>query len=122
MKMISDYRSFIRLKQLLTNGLRISLAVICLLLILAVIAYLTNQINCTDCPFRSEYEGQVIDKSLTLSESRLGSSVRWRLLIQSKDGELFNVSVAESVYNKAQIGGWIKTDGERIEFLENISP
>jgi len=120
--MTSEYHSFIRLKQLLIDGLRLVFAIVCLASILACLAFLTNQLNCTNCPLRSKYGGQVIDKSLTVSESQFGSRLRRQLLIQSKNGEKFEVIATESVFNKARIGNWVKADEQRIEFSDESLP
>ena len=120
--MTNDYRALIRLKQLSIGGLRLVFAIISLLLILAGSAYLTNQINCTNCPLRSKYEGRVINKSLTFSESQFGSGIRRRLLIESNKSEKFEVYATEPVFNQAKIGDWIKADEKRIEISEKPLP
>lgn len=119
---MSEYYSLIRWKQLLTDGLKLVFAIVCLASILACLAFLTNQLNCTNCRFRSKYEGQVIDKSLTVSESQFGSRLRRQLLIQSKNGERFEVIATESIFNEAKIGNWVKADEQRIEFSEESLP
>ena len=113
---------FIRCKQLSIVWLRGIFAAICLLLILAGTAFLTNQINCTNCDFRPKYKGRVIGKSLTFAETQMGSGIRRRLLIESKEGQRFEVKVTEVVFNQAQIGEWIKADEKTTEFSAKEIP
>lgn len=66
--------------------------------------------------FRREYEGLVVDKSETFVETRYGSAVRRRLLIQDKEGARFEVAVDEELYKRALKGMWIKKEsGKRAE-------
>ena len=60
--------------------------------------------------YTMEYEGRIFDKSLTLSESLTGTGAVRRLHIEGSGGERFNVVVNSSLYERAQIGMWIKTD------------
>ena len=110
-KMTSEYHSFIRLKQLLTDRLRLIFAIICLVLILgAIAALLSYQMNCSNCRNRLIYEGRVVNKFLTFAESSEGSILQRRLLIRSTEGVEFEVFVNYPIYEKAQIGIWIESD------------
>lgn len=120
--MISRVNNFIKLKKLLIEGLRLAFAIICLILILGIIAYFVNQINCANCVFQPKYEGRVIDKSLTFSESQLGSRIIRRLYIKSSNGGEFQVNASESLYNQVKIGDLIKSDEERTEIIDEITP
>src|SRR5688572_29781859 len=65
--------------------------------------------------YRGNYEGKVIDKGIITHESLTGSSVERYLVIEGKDGALFSVYVTSTLYERAQIGVWIrktKTDQE----------
>lgn len=58
--------------------------------------------------YRTEYQGRIIDKSMTFSETQLGSGLKRRLLIEDKNGARFEVAVKADVYDRAQIGMLIK--------------
>ncbi|MBX7172437.1 MAG: hypothetical protein K1X72_15830 [Pyrinomonadaceae bacterium] len=52
----------------------------------------------------------------------MGSGIRRRLLIESKEGQRFEVKVTEVVFNQAQIGEWIKADEKTTEFSAKEIP
>lgn len=81
-------------------------AAVCIVTTFAIIVY--QQINSTGL-YRTEYEGKIVDKSLTIRESMYGSRVARRLLIESKSGERFEVAPSETVYERAQKGMWIRS-------------
>ena len=58
--------------------------------------------------YRDRYEGRIVDKSLTFSETQLGSGIRRRLLIEDKNGTRFEVAVKADLYDRAQVGMLIK--------------
>ena len=66
--------------------------------------------------YRVEYEGRVVDKSLTLQETQMGTGAMRRLLIRTKGGEEFQVVVNEVLYERAREGMWIRSsrDGARL--------
>jgi hypothetical protein len=61
-------------------------------------------------PYRVDYEGRIVDKSITLEETSMGSGSVKRLHIRGKDGETFDVIVNRSLYDRAQVGMWIRSD------------
>lgn len=82
--------------------------------IAAVVVHLHQRYTSTGL-YRMEYEGKILDKSATISESDMGSRVSWRLRIRKKNGEEFQVTVNQSLYERAQIGMWIKSSSEKAE-------
>ncbi|HLM54969.1 MAG TPA: hypothetical protein VK422_02505 [Pyrinomonadaceae bacterium] len=60
--------------------------------------------------YRVEYEGLVVDKSLTLQETQTGTGAMRRLLIRARGGEEFQVVVNEVLYERARVGMWISSD------------
>ncbi|HWS98707.1 MAG TPA: hypothetical protein VN256_00450 [Pyrinomonadaceae bacterium] len=80
----------------------------------AVFVSLRQQLNSTGI-YRADYEGKIVDKSATFLESQTGSRVARRLHIRKKDGEEFQVSVNESLYERALVGMWIKGNNEKAE-------
>lgn len=65
--------------------------------------------------YRREYEGRILDKSQTITESRQGSGVRRRLLIEGRGGERLEVAIGADTYERAQKGMWIRKTAEGIE-------
>lgn len=66
-------------------------------------------------PYRPEYEGRIVDKSVTGQETREGSHAARRLLIEGKDGVRFEVGVGPDVYERAEVGMWIKVANAQVE-------
>lgn len=64
---------------------------------------------------RPQYEGRVVDKHVTVRESKLGSWAARRLLIEGRDGVRFEVEVGPEVYERAGIGMWIKVRNAQVE-------
>ena len=60
-----------------------------------------------------DFVGRVVDKSLTLRESEIGTSHRLRLLVRAADGRQFEVAVTPEQYEGARAGMWVtRTRGE----------
>lgn len=60
-----------------------------------------------------DFVGRVVDKSLTLSESEIGTRHRLRLLVRAADGRQFQVAVTPEHYGRARVGMWVtRTRGE----------
>jgi hypothetical protein len=59
----------------------------------------------------SRYEGRIVDKSITLSETLQGTGKVLRLHVRGRDGELSAVRVDYDTYNRAQVGMWVSNDG-----------
>ena len=66
-------------------------------------------------PYRVEYEGRVVRKSLTVTETDEGSRRVLRLHVRGKGGEEFQVIVNRSLYGRAQEGMWIRSSREGAE-------
>ena len=69
--------------------------------------------------YRMEYEGKIVDKSVTISESQTGSGEVRCLRIRGKNGEEFQVTINEVLYGRAQIGMWIKSSSKGVELTWN---
>jgi hypothetical protein len=59
-------------------------------------------------PYKAEYEGEIVDKSLTVRESETRPGVQFLLLVKGNDGDQFNVSVSRDLYQDACVGMHIK--------------
>src|SRR5919202_5742235 len=84
--------------------------VVLVALFLAAIVINLRQRFTPSGPYRVEYEGRIVDKSITLSETQIGSGSVKRLHIEGKDGDKFDVIVNNSLYDRAQVGMWIRSD------------
>ena len=67
--------------------------------------------------YRTDYEGRIVDKSATITESEQGSGVVRRLRVRARNGEEFQVSVNGNLYERAQVGMWIKSKGGSAELM-----
>lgn len=64
--------------------------------------------------YRKEYEGRIVDKAQTIRESDIAPFVTRRFVIESKNGARFVVGVDSEIYNRAEIGMWIKKDSNGV--------
>ncbi|MBA3240822.1 MAG: hypothetical protein H0T60_06305 [Acidobacteria bacterium] len=71
-------------------------------------------------PYRIDYEGRVVDKSLTLRETEEGTQAVTHLIVEGKDAARFRVSVNRGLYDRAQVGMWIRSnrDGAELSWSE----
>lgn len=60
--------------------------------------------------YRVAYQGRIIDKWATYSESEQGSTPQFRLLIKGDDQSRFTVSVSPEIYEQATVGMRIRKD------------
>jgi hypothetical protein len=73
-------------------------------------------------PRTSTYEGRIVDKSITLSESYQGSGKTLRLHIRGRGGEVSAVKVTYETYNRAQVGMWVRNNGSGAVELSRDEP
>jgi hypothetical protein len=96
-----------------------------LLLALIIFALLTatcyHQYTLTG-PYARVYEGKILDKSQTITESQTGSGVRRRLLLEGRDGARFEVAIGKETYERAQKGMWIRKTDAGVELTWPVSP
>lgn len=69
--------------------------------------------------YRSEYEGRILDKWVNIGETQTGSVPQRRLLIKGRDGQTFAVAVNQPLYERAQVGMWIKSSKANAELTWN---
>lgn len=62
-----------------------------------------------------DFVGRVVDKSLTLRESEIGTSAHPRLLVEDGRGARFGVSVTAEQYERARAGMWVRRSGGEME-------
>jgi hypothetical protein len=77
--------------------------------------------SATTGPFRTEYEGRIIDKWADHSQSEQGSQPYFRLIIRSSDNQQFTVSVSSEIYDRAKVGMFVKKTAAGIEFIADES-
>ncbi|HZH32773.1 MAG TPA: hypothetical protein VEY11_18545 [Pyrinomonadaceae bacterium] len=65
--------------------------------------------------YAREYEGKILDKSQTITESHTGSGVRRRLLLEGRDGARFEVAIGAETYERARKGMWIRKTSAGVE-------
>ena len=65
--------------------------------------------------YRDVYEGQVLDKFVTNYESEEGTFVTRHLLIKGNAGDQFQAVVSSAVFERAEVGMWIRRKGPSIE-------
>jgi hypothetical protein len=65
-------------------------------------------------PRPSTYEGRVVDKSITLSETQQGSGKVMRLHVRGRNGESFAVRADFDTYNRARVGMWARNEGSGV--------
>lgn len=58
--------------------------------------------------YRIKYKGKVVEKTTTIRETETGSFPINRLHIKDHSGEAYNVVVSKDLYDRTQVGMWIK--------------
>ena len=89
-------------------------------LTLATTLYSCGQRLNSSGPYRSSYEGKIVYKSATISESQRGSGMRYRLSIIAPDGLPFEVAVDREIYERASVGMLIKKDSSGVKLDDRI--
>jgi hypothetical protein len=64
---------------------------------------------------RRDFVGRVLDKSLTLRESQIGTGGFLTLLVEDRGGGRFKVLVTEEQYERARVGMWVERSGGEIK-------
>ena len=67
---------------------------------------------------RTDFDGTVVDRWADYSETQEGSRPRFRLLVESEDGERFPVKVDVSVYESARVGMRIKSRNGQLMLID----
>lgn len=70
-------------------------------------------------PYRVEYQGKVVDKSITVNHTETGSYQLRILRIRDEEGKEFNIIVDVDLYDRTQIGMWIKKNDTGVEVSWN---
>ncbi len=104
--------SALRLRGTLKTG--VTLSIIAIVGVALIFTHCRQQYNLTG-PYARDYEGKILDKSQTITESQTGSGVRRRLLIEGTGGERFQVAIGENTYERVQKGMWIKKTEAGVE-------
>jgi hypothetical protein len=65
--------------------------------------------------YRTEYEGSVVAKSIRVHESQEGSWEEKCLMIMDRTQTQFQVVVPAGIYERANVGMWIKKDKKGFE-------
>jgi hypothetical protein len=97
-----------------------SIGIVLAIVLLAGIAILIYQRSTSTGSFRSEYKGKIIDKRISVLETREGSRFAKELIVEEAGGHRFTVSVTQEIYDRAKPGMLIrKTAAKGIELLPN---
>ena len=92
------------------------LGLLAVVLMLAGLGFLYAYPRLSGTPLvKRDFVGRVVDKSLTLYESQMGTSHRPRLLVRAADGRQFQVAITPEQYEVAQIGMWVTRTGGEIK-------
>lgn len=122
MSIRSDKIHLLRANLTLRNLLLVvSLAVLGTIAILIVGVSMYQRLNGTG-QHRGEFEGRVVDKSVTIRETETGSLAVRRLLIRETGGTQFDVIVNEDLYERAEVGMWLKRNKTTTELSWNARP
>ena len=68
---------------------------------------------------RTDFDGTVVDRWADYSETQEGSRPRFRLLVESEDGERFPVNVDAGVFESARVGMRIKSSNGQIVLIDS---
>jgi hypothetical protein len=104
-----------RIVKLRSAATTLGLALLLALIIFALLTPTCYHRYTLTGPYAREYEGKILDKSQTITESQTGSGVRRRLLIEGRDGARFEVAIGAHDYERAHEGMWIRKTGAGVE-------
>jgi hypothetical protein len=80
-----------------------------LLLLLAGLGYVFSLPYRKEPPLvRSDFVGRIVDKSVTLRETDIGTLPIRRLLVETADGGRFQITVTGDFYGRAGVGMWVE--------------
>lgn len=69
-----------------------------------------------------DFDARVVDKSLTLSETWLGTRPVMHLLVETSEGRRFRVSVTADFYEQAEVGMWLSRRWGELELSREKPP
>jgi hypothetical protein len=72
-------------------------------------------------PFRNEYQGRVVDKWASYTQSEQGSRPYFRLVVEGEDKVRFQVSVSADIYERAKVGMRVKKTEKGVELMADES-
>ena len=87
------------------------------LVILVGVFWLSYRISPGNHP--AEYEGVVVDKWASYSETDDGSVPHFRLLVELTDGQKLTIRVGPDLYNEAKVGSRIRKSSKGIEVMHS---
>jgi hypothetical protein len=61
-------------------------------------------------PRRTTYEGRVVDKWINVNETRQGSRLAGKVLVEAASGERFRLTVDPETYGRVEVGMCIKQE------------
>src|SRR5689334_23016518 len=91
------------------------LAAVLIVVVVGGMIVLFNQRRTGTGLYRSEYEGRIVEKFLIPHDSQTGSSAERAFLIKGKNGEQFRVIVGRDLYDRAEVGMWVRRDRAGVE-------
>lgn len=81
-----------------------------------LIGFNVYRIYTSDDPYKLEYEGEIVDKTVTFEHWMEGSVQIRRLHVKLRDGKILKVSVTTELYDRTEIGMRVKSEkGKPIE-------
>ena len=110
---IRDRRATSSVWDLKTVAVLLTMVLCVSLLFLAV--YKRSQSRTATLP--KEFEGQIVDKWITFSDSESGSSRYYWLLVEVEEQRRFTVPVYRELYEHAQVGMRLKRSAKGLEVI-----
>ena len=86
-------------------------------LVIVFVVNLNARLRATGA-YRNEYVGHVENKWVTYHETLLGTRVSRHLLIKSRDGAVFTVSVSPEFYDQTNVNQWVVKDQNGLRALD----
>ena len=69
---------------------------------------------------RKNFSGKIIEKRVSVDETKQGSKFVNSLLVEEESGRRFYLPVTDEMYKRAEVGMWIRRDKNSVYLLDSL--
>ncbi len=69
---------------------------------------------------RKNFTGRIVEKRVSVDETRQGSKFANSLLVEEESGGRFYLRVTDEMYKRAEVGKWIRRDKNGVYLLDSL--
>jgi hypothetical protein len=97
-----------------------TLFVLTVIILAAVFVLFVRHFTSEDISHRTEFSGKIVEKRVSVYESREGSQFVDSFVIEEKSGRRFQFTVTAEMYKHAEVGMWIRRDRNGVYLLDTL--